>query len=361
MHIFWIPEGSPAKKVPPLPPELINVVLDHMPRSDLTHLARVSKTWYAEAMPRLYRHLHIVTPHHWECLVRTMEQPSFSMGKYVQSLVLRPSPKLAPSSRFADVWKQHGAPQGYVRVHPIDFNRTGLENMNDNYPELDTTQKEAEWLSSVSSKDMATVLNRCTSIDYIDVGGCERLGDEVVSCTKELKGLFLPLVRGLTPTGLANLATKINPSLRYVDLSFCLKINDDALINAVECWPNLTHLRLNSLYHITNASIAAIAQACPSLKLLYLVRCWQVTNDALAVLAQKCPDLVYVSVAFLSRTTEEGVGQLVKQLPKLKWIDITGCGINSLFKPMIIQSWTRARLERGWDAIQFNDSTVALL
>ncbi|KAI9494847.1 hypothetical protein BDB00DRAFT_786945 [Zychaea mexicana] len=379
MHIFWIPDKKPSNtKVPPLPPELISTILDHTPRSDLTQLAQVSKSWYAEAMPRLYRHLYVSTPHHWDCLVRTMANPDFTMGQYVQSLVLRPSPKLAPSSRFSKVWKQHGAPPGYVRVEAIDFNRTGLEHIDDNYPELDTTQKEAEWLgSSVSPKDIAVVLGRCaSSIAYIDVGGCERLGDQVLEyCSKngppssssssssitQLKGLWVPLVRGITPAGLSHLATKVNPHLRHVDLSFSLKITDDALINAVECWPNLTHLRLNSLYHITDASIVAIAQSCPNLQLLYLVRCWHVTNDALAVIAQKCPELVYVSVAFLNRTTEEGVGQLIKQLPKLRWIDITGCGINSLFKPMFIGSWTKARQERGWDTIEFNDSTVALL
>ncbi|KAI9263221.1 hypothetical protein BDA99DRAFT_60892 [Phascolomyces articulosus] len=386
MNIYWIQEKEPIhtivnnnsnssgsscnKTVPPLPPELISSILDHTPRSNLPQLALVSKQWHAEANPRLYHHLYIVTPYHWDCLVRTMANPDFTMGQYVQSLVLRPSPKLAPSSRYSDVVsKQHGAPSGYSRIAPINYDLTGLEHMNDNYSELDTTQKEAEWLLSVTPKDMDIVLNQCNnSMAYLDIGGCERLGDQVleycsntITSTQYLKGIWVPLVRGITPTGLSHLATKVNPHLRHVDLSFCLKITDDALISAIECWPGLTHLRLNSLYHVTDASIAAIAQACPNLQLLYLVRCWQVTNDALAVIAQKCPDLVYVSVAFLSRTTEQGIGQLIKQLPKLKWIDITGCGINSLFKPMFIASWTKARAERGWESIHFNDSTVALL
>ncbi|KAG2220905.1 hypothetical protein INT45_013034 [Circinella minor] len=390
MQVFWLPEKEPVhndninnnnnainnsssrsnRKLPSLPQELISAVLDHTPRSNLLQLALVSKQWHAEANPRLYRHLYITTPYHWDCLVRTMDNPEFTMGQYVESLVLRPSPKLAPSSRYSDVVsKQHGAPSGYVRIEPINFDLTGLEHMNENYPELETTQKEAEWLQRVTPKDMAIVLNQCNnSLAYLDIGGCELLGDQVleycsntITSTEYLKAIWVPLVRGLTPTGLSHLATKTNPHLRHVDLSFCLKITDDALISAIECWPGLTHLRLNSLYHITDASIAAIAQSCPRLQLLYLVRCWQVTNDGLAVIAQKCPDLVYVSVAFLSRTTEEGVGQLIKQLPKLKWIDITGCGINSLFKQMIIGSWTKARLERGWDNIHFNDSSVALL
>lgn len=342
-----------------LPPELIGLIIETMPRSALPTLAQVSRAWYDQAMPRLYHTLYICTRHHWHCLVDTMERIGPWAGQFVHSLVLNPSPPLYPTR--VPSYRQD-LPPGYDR-DPVDLERTGLEDKDENYAEIDNTQKEAEWLTTVTDQQVAAVVSHCPNLAYLDLSGCEKLGDGAVGCIQNpdrLHGLWLPLARNLTSSGLSTVVCD-NKHLTHLDLSFCRYLSDDVLVRAVTKSPFLTHLRLTSLYDVTDATIFAIATSCPHLTLLHLVRCWQVTNDGLVALADSCKNLQYVSVAFLSRANEEGIGRLVSRLPKLQWLDITGCGINSLFKSMIIETWSRQRDSLRLGRIEFQDGNVPLL
>lgn len=348
MRVYWVINDTSRT----LPPEVLDVITDSMPRSSLLELVRVSKAWYYVAIPRLYRHVCISTPEHWTAFLQTMEKSGW-LGKYVRSLILRPSPPLVYSQR-----ERH-----YVRTTTIDTEQTGLENIHDNYGELDTTTKESAWLAyTVTSDQIRLVLSKCQlSLEYLGLAGCEQLGDEIVPVHGNmLRGLWCPLVRGLTPAGLGALATS-HRHLRYLDLSFCQHLSDAVLTSALQRWPNLTHVRLCSLYELTDTTVHALVTACPNLKLLHLARCWQVTNKGLTAIADKCTELQYLSIAFLSRTNEEGIGRLVKQLPNLEWLDITSCNINAILKPMIVKSWNMERQARAWPQVHFEDRAVALL
>ncbi|KAJ8658178.1 hypothetical protein O0I10_006185 [Lichtheimia ornata] len=352
MQLHWLSNTESSTR---LPPELINTILNYMPRCDLYQAALVSKVWYAHVMPRLYAHVCICTGFDWVCFVRTvLQREHFQFGASVRSLVLKPSPALAPSRQF----QHRGAPRGYTLAEGIDRERTGLEEMTSNYPEIDTTTKEAEWLNKmVSQREMQAVLARFPQLEYLDVSGCEQLGDLPFPST--LQGAWLSLVRGLSSDGL--LALTHATDLVHLDLSFCLQIDDQAFTKAIRHWPHLTHVRLNSLYGLTDTSIIALANNCPNLELLHLVRCWQVSNTALFTLVEHCPKLEYVSVAYLGRADEQGVGSLVVRLAKLKWIDITGCGINTLLKPMFTENWNKTREQQQWDPVEYRDVTIALI
>ncbi|KAF7727760.1 hypothetical protein EC973_007219 [Apophysomyces ossiformis] len=389
MRFFWVVDpstehpSSVAKGEINFPAELVNLIVQYVPRSSLPALALTCKMWYHIVMPFLYRHLHICTRHHWHCLIRSLRTKE-SLGSYVESLVLRKSPRLVPA-RLTSALIQSTKEEtdettiGYVRLERVDLDHTGLERIeepawtsrprNENYAELDTTEKEAEWLGKVSIEEIREVLEKCTRLRYLDVSGCENLGDLTLPLASRarIEGLWLALVRGLTPQGMQLLIEaemrKPGPSaLRHLDLSFCRHLNDTILASAMQCWgQSLTHLRLNSLYDITDAGVLSIAQHCPNLRLLHLTRCWQLTNTSLDYLSQQCPKLVYVSVAFLSRSNEQGIGQFVHRCPQLRWLDITGCGINSLFKPMIIRTWFQERQTKSWGEVHFQDGAMHLL
>ncbi|KAI8368223.1 uncharacterized protein BYT42DRAFT_585807 [Radiomyces spectabilis] len=362
-----------------LPAEIIDAIANHVPRSSLPTLARINKAWYSVVMPRLYQHIHICTRFHWNRLLETFRQPQKAQrwGPCVQSIVLRKSPPLVPakitsmiSVRSLPIDDNGETAQGYVRIQRINYDTSGLEN-EENYDEIDTTEKEVEWLTSVTNDEMATVLQPCSQLAYLDLSACEQLGDPVVQTLsmhqQRLKILRLCLFREMTPEGLYSLIaaeTKLTePSqLRQLDLSFCRHLDDNAIIAAVKCWGcSLTHLRLNSLYDITDRAMAAIARYCPNLRLLHVVRCWQVSNDSLHLLSRSCPDLIYLSLAFLNRANEVSIGQFIRHCKHLKWLDVTGCGINSLFKSLILESWKREREALGYERIHFEDTAIHLL
>ncbi|KAI9029096.1 hypothetical protein CLU79DRAFT_716682 [Phycomyces nitens] len=367
-----------------LPPEIVHLILQYIPRSNLATLARINKTWYNTAMPLLYRNLAIYTRYHWYCLVRTLQKPT-PWTRYTKTLVLRRSPPLIASSMtnlirtlpIEPYDKPQGNLRGYVRLQPVPEG-TGLEAIeapaygplmkNENYPEVDTTLKESEWLGLVTDQDMAFVVSQCPELHSFDVSGCENLGPQTIhalATTKvPLQGLWLGLMRHLSDNQLLELLdSDVLPlSLRHLDLSFCCQLNTTGIEQAIMGWgPNLTHLRLTSLYKVTNTTVEAIANNCPNLRLLHLTRCWQVQNGPMQLISEKCKELRYISIAFLSQVGEEGAANLIRNLEHLRWMDITSCGINSITKPLVIKMWLRIRHDLGWPVVHFQDNDIFLL
>lgn len=326
-----------------LPPELVTLILDYVPRSSLPVLARVNRTWYAQANARLYEHVYIATAYHWRVFLANLRPNN---AQYITSLVLRPCPPLMPSRLD---------PSGYIRVEAVNTDQTGLEvRLPDNGTfELDTSRKEAEWLAH-AVVDLKVVLWMMPKLVYIDLTGCEQVAELPIPHPEHLRGVWVPLLRQLhdfLPT------LKKAKYLRHLDLSFC----SHSIPSEFDAWPNLTHLRLNSLYDITDAHIASIAKYCPQLELLHLARCWQVTNNGLRLLPPSCPNLKHVSVAYLSRANEEGIGRLALRLKHLHYLDITGCGINQLFKQAIMDVWKSERAAKQWDPVEYHDAAIFLL
>ena len=85
--------------------------------------------------------------------------------------------------------------------------------------------------------------------------------------------------------------------LTYINLNYCQKIDNDALIHISNNCPELTHLEL---YIIPNLS-----------------------DKGLKEVIMKCPKLVYLNLSGCSHFTEESLSLLPKYLPKIEFIDLT--------------------------------------
>ncbi|KAI8344940.1 hypothetical protein BD560DRAFT_411725 [Blakeslea trispora] len=378
------------------PPEIVQRILTYLPRASLPRVASVNRLWNALVMPILYRHIYIRTLPHWLSLIHTFSQPGFSAqyGPFVNSVVLLPSPHLVSSQLTSalnhrviendDVLQP--SLRGYVRLERVDFELTGLEmiekpmndddNDHENFAEIDTTQKEAEWLYKVTDEQVCQLLRHCSQLEYLHLSGCERLSDEVMITlaqaktlphSRPVRGLWLSLLRDLTPHGLTEMMRVekelgLPKRLKHLDLGFQVLLTDEALESIVAYWgPSLTHIRLNSIYHLSNYAIYAISKYCPHLVLLHLVRCWRIDNAALYRLAHQCRKLRYASVSFLSQSNEEGIKHLIHCCPDLVWLDITGSGINSLFKNVILDSWATYRRQHHLPPVYIKDGTMNLL
>lgn len=388
-----------------LPPEIVQKIINFLPRSSLPSVSRINRLWYVTAMPVLYRHLYIRTLPHWLLLVQSFNDPTFSAhwGPCIRSLVLKPSPRLISSQLTSYLNQQvienddelQPSLRGYVRLERVDYDLTGLEDIdspmpleddeqegeNENYKEIDTTRKESGWLGDVFDEQIAVVLQDALQIEYLNVSGCENLGDLVLTTIAEAKskqqlptlqakpmiGLWMSLLRSMTPLGITKLVKvekelHLQRKLKYLDLGFQVLMTDDAVKQVAEYWnTSIVSVRLNSIYELSDLTVEHLARNCPNLRLLHLVRCWRINNASLQLLAGRCKELVYVSVSFLSGTNEDGIRYLIRQCPKLVWLDITGCGINSLFKQMILESWKQDRIQNHLPLVYIQDGSMNLL
>jgi hypothetical protein len=284
--------------------------------------------------------------------------------------------------------------RGYVRLDRVNYDLTGLENIekpmpledeeqrdNENYKEIDTTQKESEWLAGVFDEQVAIVLQDALQLEYLNLSGCENLGDHVLEtiaaakCKQQYKsvkarpmiGLWMSLLRNMTPAGINKLIRaekklQLERKLTHLDLGFQVLMTDEVIKQIAEYWnTSLVSVRLNSIYELSDLTVEHLANNCPNLRLLHLVRCWRINNVSLRLLAVKCKELVYISVSFLSRTTEDGIRYLIRLCPKLIWLDITGCSINSLFKQMILEGWKQDRIQNHLPPVYIQDGSMNLL
>ncbi|CEP15246.1 hypothetical protein [Parasitella parasitica] len=395
----WTPPSNSLN----FPPEIIRKIVDYLPRTSLPLIASVNQIWYATVMPVLYRHLYVCTLPHWLLLVRTFSNPVFSeqFGPHVNSLVLKPSPRLISSQLTSSLNysvienddQLQPSLRGYIRLERVNFEMTGLEEIDkpmpldmngtnsdnhENYKEIDTTQKESEWLSRVDDIQASVILKNCSQLEYLNLSGCENLTDTVLSTLasaknasqnvrKPMVGIWLSLLRKATTAGMNELIRveshyKLDKKLRHLDLGFQVSTTDKQIEHITSYYgASLTHVRLNSIYQLTDDSAISIARHCPNLVLLHLVRCWPINNASLQLIASRCKKLKYISVSFLSRTNEEGIKHLVQSLPNLVWLDITGCNINSLFKSMILEDWANYRRQHHLPPIFIQDGSMNLL
>ncbi|CAO3651480.1 unnamed protein product [Cunninghamella blakesleeana] len=385
------------------PTEILHTIISLVPRSSLPQLALVNKHWNAVTCPVLYQHIYIRTTYHWESFIYAINILNTPWVEFITSIVLKSSPTLLPKSvgihRHRYLTDIDIERQGYVRLTKIDFDHTGLEWLSfnnksegidididvdeemENQKELDTTLKEAEWLTKVKDIDMANVIQKCYQLKYLKLSGCTNIGSQTMYSLALLTqhpkrqqtqfiGLWLDLVRHITIDSWMTFIQKEKEkkenhsslSLTHLDLSFCGFVTDSCLTNSLPLWhTSLTHLRLNSLYEITDESVQTIALYCPQLTLLYLVRCWKITNQYLSLLSLQCPKLKYLSLAFLNQVNERGIHPFVSNNAQLISLDISGTGINPMFKPIILKNWDEERQSKQWRKIQFQEDPVLLI
>ncbi|KAG2236737.1 hypothetical protein INT48_000735 [Thamnidium elegans] len=413
MRIFWLNTESTESPMTLLysnntptrqllfPPEIVKKIIDYLPRSSLPSISHVSQLWYATTMPILYKHIYIRTLPHWIALVKTVSNPQFQFGSHITSLVLKPSPKLI-SAQLTSYLNQtvvanddqlQPSTRGYVRLERVNFNLTGLEGIDtpmsdqqqqqqqqahENYLEMDDTEKEYEWLTLVTTDQMVSVLSQCPGLEYLYISGCENLQDDVLvqlanakkkypNHARPLKGIWISLLRDLTPVAIESLMrfekTQFGTSnLRHLDLGYNMNMSQQSLEKLIVYWGRtLTHIRLDTIYEVSDQVVTAIATHCTKLKLLHVSRCWNITNSSMRLLSSSCKQLRYVSLAFLNQVDENGIRHLVQSLPDLQWLNITGCGINPLFKPLVLESFANYRRQHALKPIYMQDGSVNLI
>eukprot|EP01124_Arcella_intermedia_P015195 TRINITY_DN21706_c0_g1_i1.p1 TRINITY_DN21706_c0_g1~~TRINITY_DN21706_c0_g1_i1.p1 ORF type:complete len:417 (-),score=67.97 TRINITY_DN21706_c0_g1_i1:14-1264(-) len=207
----------------------------------------------------------------------------------------------------------------------------GLENIT-NQSVLSLTEHLKDSLTELS-------LAECVKIDDMGLVGIKH-------CTR-LRMLDLAQIKGITTNSITELdllpsleildlkSANVLPAfinkvltssftLRILNLSQCLKINDSTLTTIGKNLFNMEKLALNGCKRISDAGILHIAYGCPKLIEIQLSGDINLTDNSLVPLVQNCTNLRLVNLTQCALITDATVIQMAK-LKKLKTVNFSQC------------------------------------
>lgn len=223
----------------------------------------------------------------------------------------------------------------------------GAASADDDQMDIDSDQELAIALDMEQPKvDLNSAL---VNLEELVLQDCQKLNDDVLRYVplglSQLKSINLSFCVGITEFGLKNLAN--HPSLesinlchcnnvgdvglRYLseanlsrlislDVSFCDKVNDQALSYIAQGLRELQALSLNSC-SITDDGLVKIGQNLVKLSTLNVGQCNQITDKSLAVVIENCVNLQSIDLYGCKMITTVSVEKLNK-LPKLNKINM---------------------------------------
>jgi len=114
-------------------------------------------------------------------------------------------------------------------------------------------------------------------------------------------------------------------SLRILDLTDCIELQDSGVQRVVEAAPRLRNLVLAKCRQITDRAISAITKLGRNLHYIHLGHCARITDAGVLQLVRLCNRIRYIDLACCTNLTDTSVTQLAT-LPKLKRIGLVKCG-----------------------------------
>ena len=113
-------------------------------------------------------------------------------------------------------------------------------------------------------------------------------------------------------------------SLRILDLTNCVQLQDEAIEKIIDSSPRLRNLVLAKCREITDRSVLAITKLGKNLHYIHLGHCGNITDEAVIQLVKLCNRIRYIDLACCARLTDASVQELAK-LPKLRRIGLVKC------------------------------------
>ena len=160
---------------------------------------------------------------------------------------------------------------------------------------------------------LAGISHRCPRLQTLRCAGLARVSD---------RGLDY-LVNGATDASAAT-AAKQGDSLRSIDLSKCLELNDAAIgMLAAHC-KRLQAIELSGCAHLTDDTLHKLASQCPHLQRVRLARCKRLTDKSLCSLA----DYLWLEDLDFSgnnRITDDGIEVLAVEFSGLITLNLNDC------------------------------------
>ena len=110
--------------------------------------------------------------------------------------------------------------------------------------------------------------------------------------------------------------------LTYININYCQKIDDDALIHIANNCPNLVHLELYILPNLTDKGLKEIIMKCPKLTYLNLSGCTHFTEESLLLLPKYLPKIEFIDLTRNYGLTDKCLDEMVSGCTELKYLNL---------------------------------------
>jgi F-box/leucine-rich repeat protein 2/20 len=193
-----------------------------------------------------------------------------------------------------------------------------LRKNNNTMSPLSTSQQQQEQISISCQK----------IIDQADI-----LGDSVLKGISQycfqLKSLDLSFCHRITDVALISLAENIH-LLERVAFEACPLISDTGIETLLKTNPRLQQINLNACRNIGDRTLIALARHCPSLTQIDIAFCILISNDGLSQFATlKSEDsarlIRHLNISNCRRISDEGIVLFVKKCTRLTSLNVHFC------------------------------------
>ncbi|KAI6246566.1 SCF E3 ubiquitin ligase complex F-box protein grrA [Erysiphe necator] len=187
-------------------------------------------------------------------------------------------------------------------------------------------------LNDCDQLDDAAVIEfskKCPNMLEIDLHQCKGIGDEPVTALlkngKSLRELRLANCDLISDSAFLSLpSNKLYEHLRILDLTFCTRLTDRAVVKIIEVAPRLRNLVFAKCRQLTDTAVNAISKLGKNLHYLHLGHCGQITDNAIVNLVASCNRIRYIDLGCCTNLTDTSVIKLAS-LPKLRRIGLVKC------------------------------------
>jgi F-box and leucine-rich repeat protein GRR1 len=165
----------------------------------------------------------------------------------------------------------------------------------------------------------------------IDLDDCKAIGDDAVTALisegHNLRELRLGKCMRITDHAFLNLPYQCQfESLRILDLSECIEIQDSGVHQIINAAPRLRNVVLAKCRQLTDRAVMSIAKLGKSLHYIHLGHCMRITDAGVIALVRSCTRIRYIDLGCCYKLTDASVSHLAS-LPKLKRIGLVKCDL----------------------------------
>ncbi|XP_022093568.1 F-box/LRR-repeat protein 16-like [Acanthaster planci] len=154
--------------------------------------------------------------------------------------------------------------------------------------------------STVTDAGLEVMLEQLGSVESLELSGCNDFTE-------------------------AGLWSSLQPRIVSLSISDCISVADESVAAVAQRLPNLRELNLQA-YHVTDSLLAYFpARPNSSLAKLRLKSCWELTNHAVVNIVQCLPQLSVLSLSGCSKITDEAVELIAENMSQLKSLDLSWC------------------------------------
>ena len=115
---------------------------------------------------------------------------------------------------------------------------------------------------------------------------------------------------------------KFTDKLTYINLNYCQKIDNDALIHIANTCHNLIHLELYIIPNLSDEGLKQIIMKCPKLIYLNLSGCSHFGEGSLLLLPQYLPKIEFLDLTRNYDLTDKCLEEIVKGCKNLKHLNL---------------------------------------